>query len=272
VSDERHTPALPPDYFRRPSPARLWNYLQGGKDHYEIDRAAGDAMARIHPGIFDSARQTRQFHNRAVRYVAEQGIRQYLDLGCGLPAPQCTDNTHDIAHRHHGDARVVYNDNDKVVLAHAHALLTSRIPESGPIAYIDADIHDIEAILEQAAGTLDFSQPIAVIACGVLGYVPELADVHRISRAIVDAIPTGSYLIAEDGVNTHEDNTEAAEELFELKSDRYTPRSPDVIHEYFDGLDLITPGVVSIPLWQPGLIEVGQLRAVTEYGGVGRKP
>jgi S-adenosyl methyltransferase len=194
-------PALPEDYFHTPSPARMWNYLQGGKDHYQIDRDAGDAMASADPDIRYLARQSRLFMNRAAHWVAaEGGVRQFLDIGCGLPVQQSMLNTHEVAQDVDPLARVVYIDNDKVVLAHARALLTSRLPGAGAIDYIESDARDIERIVTEAERTLDFTRPIAVIMIGVLGAV-EFTEATAIVDAVMAAVPSGSYLIVSDGLD-----------------------------------------------------------------------
>jgi hypothetical protein len=175
----------------------MWNYLQGGKDNYQLDRTAGDAMAGAGTDMFHLARECRQLLMRAVRVVAaEYGIAQFLDIGCGLPDPQGTQNTHEV----HPHARVVYVDNDKVVLAHARALLTSLTPDAGPIDYLDCDARDTDRILDEAAGTLDFSRPIAVIMFGLLGAV-SFDEARAIASRTMEAVPAGSYLLFEDGVD-----------------------------------------------------------------------
>jgi hypothetical protein len=149
-----------------PNSARIWNYWLGGKDNYPVDREAGEQFRAIFPEIVEVARSTRAFLNRAVRYLAgEAEIRQFLDIGTGLPT---ADNTHEVAQRVAPKSRVVYVDNDPVVLAHARALLTST---QGVTAYVDADLHDPDAILDATARTLDFSQPVALMLLGVLGHI-----------------------------------------------------------------------------------------------------
>jgi S-adenosyl methyltransferase len=171
-----------------PNSARIWNYWLGGKDNYPVDRKAGDGYRAVYPGIVDVARASRRVLTRAVRYLAgEAHVRQFLDIGTGLPT---ADNTHEVAQRVAPDARVVYVDNDPVVLAHARALLTSS---PGATAYVDADLHDPERILA-AARTLDFSQPIGLMLLGVLGHIDDDDQARSIVKRLLDALPSGSYL------------------------------------------------------------------------------
>src|SRR5438876_8267911 len=169
-----------------PHSARIWNYWLGGKDNYAVDRAAGDAYVEVFPGIVDVARAGRAFLARAVRYLAlEAGIRQFLDVGTGLPT---ADNTHQIAQRAAPESRIVYVDNDPLILAHARALLTST-PE-GATDYIDADLHDPETILREAARTLDFTKPVALMLMGILGHVKDDDEVRSIIKRLMDALPS----------------------------------------------------------------------------------
>src|SRR5262245_15558545 len=173
-----------------PHSARIWNYWLGGKDNYEVDRAAGDAWAKVFPGIADVARASRQFLTRTIRYLAEDaGIRQFLDIGTGLPT---ADNTHQVAQRIAPEARIVYVDNDPMVLAHARALLTST--KEGATAYIHADLGEPDKIMAEAAKTLDFGQPVALILSGVLGHVTDTGQARSIAQRLMDALPSGSYL------------------------------------------------------------------------------
>src|SRR5438105_2215640 len=150
--------------------ARIWNYWLGGKDHYPVDKAVGDQILGFVPELVRSARADRYFLARAVRYLSGQGIRQFLDIGTGLPT---VDNTHEVAQRAAPESRIVYVDNDPLVLAHARALLTST-PE-GACDYIDADVHDPESILRQAAGTLDFGKPVAIMMLGIVNFIIDTA-------------------------------------------------------------------------------------------------
>ncbi|MGH3167025.1 MAG: SAM-dependent methyltransferase, partial [Trebonia sp.] len=228
-----------------PVSARIWNYWLGGKDYYPVDKEAGDQFAQIYPGIFDSARASRYFIARVVRYLAEEaGIRQFLDIGTGLPSH---DNTHEIAQRVAPGSRVVYVDNDPLVLAHARALLTSRAP--GGTDYIDADLNDPEALLDIARGKLDFRRPVAIMLMGVLAHIGNPAeDDDRAVRSIVGrlkaALPAGGYLAIYDSADTDPGLNDALHKYNESGADPYRLRTPEQIARYFDGLELVEPGVV----------------------------
>ncbi|WP_211261460.1 SAM-dependent methyltransferase [Pseudonocardia acaciae] len=256
---------------QRPSPARMWNYLQGGKDHYQVDRDAGDAMAEANPDMFYLARQVRQFFARTVRWVAaEAGVRQFLDLGCGLPAPVDAPNTCEIAQSVHPAARIVYVDNDKVVLAHARALLTPAT-DLVKCAYIDSDVREIDAILAEAGRTLDLTEPVGVLMLGILGaleYDQALAVLERVTAAV----PSGSYLVVEDGVDTGRVSQAGITRRHQSGVDRYELRTLDQMHGYFEGWELVEPGLVTITAWRPGAVDVGTIRPVDPHGGVARKP
>src|SRR5256714_4397962 len=181
-----------------PHSARVWNYWLGGKDNFAADRAMGDQVRQVFPDIVEVARVSRAFLVRAVRYLTDEvGIRQFLDIGTGLPT---ADNTHEVAQRIAPDSRIVYVDNDPLVLVHAEALLTST-PE-GACAYLEADVRDPEAILAEAAKTLDFSQPVGLMLMGILGLVGDYDEARSIVRTLVAALPSGSYLALYDGSDT----------------------------------------------------------------------
>ena len=250
-----------------PHSARIWNYWLGGKDNFAADRAAGDQYRATFPGVVELARASRAFLKRSVRYLAgEAGVRQFLDIGTGLPT---FDNTHEVAQRVAPDARVVYVDNDPLVLVHARALLVGT-PE-GRTAYIDADLHDPDRILIEAGKTLDFAAPIAIILSGVLGHVPDTEEARGIVKRLLDAVPSGSYLAINDGTSEDavDEAEKAAEEYAETGAVAYNNRRPEEIASFFAGLELVEPGVVSVPLWRadPG-DDVHELGA---FGGVGRK-
>src|SRR3954470_11038948 len=180
-----------------PSSARLWNYWLGGKDHFEIDRTAGDQILAVYPQLRANARAARAFLGRAVRYLAgEVGVRQFLDVGTGLPT---ADNTHEVAQRVARDARIVYVDNDPLVLAHARALLIGS-PE-GETTYIHADLRDPERILAEAATVLDLDRPVALLLLGILGHV-EYGSARDAVRALLDRLPAGSHLVVCDAADT----------------------------------------------------------------------
>ena len=253
-----------------PNSARIWNYWLGGKDHYPVDRRAGDAYRAIYPEIVDVARASRQFLARAVRYLAgEAQVRQFLDIGTGLPT---FNNTHDVAQRVAPDTRVVYVDNDPVVLAHARALRTST---RAVTAYVDADLRDPATILAAAARTLDFTRPIGLILRGILGHIDDDDEARSIVRRLLGALPAGSYLTICDGTNDlSEAGVEAQRRYNESGAMPYRLRSAQQIADFFEGTELVEPGVVSCPLWRPDPFEVrrGLPAEMDQVAGMGRKP
>jgi hypothetical protein len=260
-----------PDFSSRldthaPHSARIWNYWLGGKDNFAADRAVGDQVKQVYPDVIEVALASRAFLGRVVRFLAgEVGIRQFLDLGTGLPT---ADNTHEVAQRIAPDSKIVYVDNDPLVLVHARALLTSS-PE-GVTDYVDADVHDADKILQAAATSLDLKQPIALMMLGILGNV---ADDDRpgpdeIVQRFVGAVCSGSYLVINDSVATA--RTVQAVETARSEGADYHLRTPERIEGFFHDLELVEPGVVSTPLWRP---EPGAApAALNVYCGVGRKP
>jgi len=246
-----------------PHSARVWNYWLGGKDNYSADRAMGDQILAMVPDMPRIARLQRAFLARAIQYLAgEAGIRQFLDIGTGLPT---ADNTHQAAQAIAPQSRIVYVDNDPLVLVHARALLTSS-PE-GACDYLDADVRDPGKILAEAARTLDFSQPIAVMLLGILGQIPDSDHPEAIVATLVDAVPPGSYLAISDGVNTSETFSEAA-----AHSGWYHVRSPGQIAGFFTGLELVEPGMVSLARWRPPATPFPEQDDVPGVCGIGRKP
>ncbi|MCT9076162.1 SAM-dependent methyltransferase [Streptomyces fulvoviolaceus] len=250
-----------------PHSARIWNYWLGGKDCYEIDREVGDQIASANPAILDIALAQRAFLVRAVEYlVGEAGIRQFLDVGTGLPT---ANNTHEVAQRLVPEARIAYVDHDPVVLVHAEALLTST-PE-GATDYIDADLRDPESILEQAAKTVDFTQPIALILLGITAHITD-DSVYDIVGRLVDALPSGSYLVLCDDteVLNPQQMHEMIEQWNEASDNPRVNRSPEELARFFDGLELLEPGLVSVSRWRPGG-SGEQAAEVDDFGGVARK-
>ncbi|MFC4056167.1 SAM-dependent methyltransferase [Actinomadura syzygii] len=251
-----------------PHSARIWNYWLGGKDNFDVDQQAGDQYARLFPGIFDLAQAERAFLGRTIRYlVTEAGVRQFLDVGTGLPTE---DNTHQVAQTLAPDSRILYVDNDPLVLAHAHALLVST-PE-GATDYIDADMRDPDRILAQAISLLDFDQPVALLFMGVLGHVTDNAEAQAIVSRLTGALAPGSYLALNDGVDTDEAFNRAQQRYDDTGAVPYRLRSPEQIEQFFAGLQVIEPGIVPIPLWRPDLGHPGVPQAMDAVGGVGKKP
>ncbi|MFI7616613.1 SAM-dependent methyltransferase [Nonomuraea terrae] len=249
-----------------PHPARVWNYWLGGKDNYAPDREVGEEIVKVMPDLPVNARAEREFIGRAVRHLAaECGIDQFLDVGTGIPA---ADNTHEVAQRVNPGARIVYVDNDPIVLAHARALLTST-PE-GASDYIDADLREPAAIVRAAARTLDLSRPTALMLMGVLEFVPGAEQAHSCVRTLLDALPSGSYLAIAHSVRSPS-MEDAAAQWNASGATPLTLRTSEQLGAFFDGLDLVEPGLVSLPRWRPEAGTSYQDREVFQYGAVGRK-
>ncbi|WP_053849147.1 SAM-dependent methyltransferase [Streptomyces sp. NRRL B-24085] len=251
-----------------PHSARIWNYWLGGSDNYPVDKAAGDAYTAVFPGIVTIARGSRAFLRRAITYlVAEAGIRQFLDVGTGLPTAQ---NTHEVAQRLAPDARIVHVDNDPMVLAHARALLTST-PE-GATAYLDADATDPDRILAGAARTLDLGRPVAVVLSNLLGHIADHKQARSIVTHLMGAVPPGSHLCVNDGSLGVDPVFERAQAHYnDSGAVPYVLRTVDEITRFFDGLELVEPGVVPVTRWRP---DPGSPvpEVVAEHGGLARKP
>jgi S-adenosyl methyltransferase len=275
VAEQRSSDPWDPDVDPRldtrvPQVARIYDYWLGGKDNFSADRFAGQEAIAAFPGIRLSARANREFLRRTVRYLASTGgVRQFLDIGTGLPA---ADNTHEVAQAIAPGSRVVYVDNDPLVLAHARALLTSK-PE-GLTAYLDADLVDTSAILEQAARTLDFTRPVSIMLLAILHYVPDLAEARRIVCALMEAVPSGSFLvISHAGTDLLPDDVAAFEKSLNvhLPADRHhTARPRGVVEGFFDGIELVEPGLVRVSDWRPGSPEEAATPTIL-WGGVARK-
>ncbi|MBO0874854.1 MAG: SAM-dependent methyltransferase [Pseudonocardia sp.] len=269
-SDDRRTEIE----FNKPNSARIWNYWMGGKDNYEIDQEVGDAYAEVFPGITTWAKQARQFIIRSVRYMAEAGVRQFLDIGTGFPVVQ---NTHEVAQSVAPDAKIVYVDNDPVVLAHARALLTTTTDE-GVCAFVDADLRDTDQVIAAAREILNFNQPIAVMFNGVLGHIENYDEVLAVVGRYMSAVPSGSYLEHYDGSDADPAYPRALAQFVNTEDNAgwgYHARTPEQIKQLFDGLELVEPGVVRLSEWRPDLaarVGSGQAVDVVSMGGVGRKP
>ena len=251
--------------------ARMYDYLLGGKDNYAADREAGDAAINAYPDLVTSVRANRAFLARTVRYLAgEAGIRQFLDIGTGIPS---ANNTHEVAQAVAPGCRVVYVDNDPIVLAHARALLASN--PAGATDYIDADARDVGTVLEKAARTLDFSRPVAVIIVMILHAISDSDDPHGIVARLLAAVPSGSYLVLSDtasDINPSATAVSAARLNQRLGPAKQTRRTRSEIERYFTGLDLIEPGLVPLNRWRPEPDDPRLPRDVPTYCGVGRKP
>jgi hypothetical protein len=251
-----------------PHIARVYDYWLGGKDNFAADRKVGDETMAAWPAIPEGVRGVRAYLGRVVRYLAgEAGIRQFLDIGTGIPA---ANNTHEVAQSVAPDARVVYVDNDPIVLAHARALL---VGVTAPTAYIDSDARDIGRILAEAAQRLDFSQPVAVMFISLLHLIPDADDPAAIVAAAMDAVPSGSYLALSHMASDimPERTADIRERLNRAMPEQHTFRSREQVSALFTGLTLVEPGVVRLPEWRPDSPE-DISNPVPQWGGVARKP
>jgi len=256
-----------------PQPARRYNYWLGGKDHFAADRESGDAIAEAFPVVVELARANRAFLRRAVRFLAEAGVRQFLDIGTGLPAP---DNTHEVAQRVAPESRVVYVDNDPIVMTHARALMQGD--PRGRTAYLEADVRDPAAILRNPIlrDTLDLNQPVALLLVAVLHFLHDDDQTAGVVAQLLDPLPPGSYLVMTHG--TMDFSTPAGvaayEKMFAAGGTDVRARPRATVEGYFSGLQILEPGIVPVSDWRAE--DPAADRPVSEdlgiYGVVGRKP
>ena len=252
------------------SAARVYDYWLGGKDNFEADRTAGEETIAAYPAICSSARSNRAFLVRAVSYLAGQaGVRQFLDIGSGLPAAP---NSHQVAQSIAPESRIVYVDHDPMVLSHARALLTGSW--QGVTACLDADLRGPGMILAQAAEILDLAQPVAILLLAVLDHLPDLGQARRIVARLIAGVPPGSFLVISHAASDI-DPAPMAEMIGRLNEHlaegSYVARPREVVARFFDGLDLIGPGVVKVTHWRPRS-EIESARTTSLWGGVARKP
>ena len=248
--------------------ARVYDYWLGGKDNFAVDRIAAERVIAAHPDIVRSARGNRAFLGRVVRYlVREAGVRQFLDIGTGLPAAS---NTHEVAQGAAPECRVVYVDNDPVVLSHARALLASG-PE-GATAYVDADLRDPETILAAAADVLDFSRPVAVMLVAIMQHISDQDDPYGIVARLAAGVPSGSYLALSHPARDIQAAAmaEIADRMNELVAEKVTFRTQAEVLRFFDGFELVEPGVVPVPQWRPAS-DLEAASPTVMWCGVGRK-
>ena len=251
-------------------PARVYDYWLGGTSNFAADREAAERVLAVTPGLRARVRANRAFLARVVRYLAaEAGIRQFLDVGTGIPS---ANNTHEVAQAAAPQARVVYADNDPIVLIHARELLASG-PE-GATQYVEGDLRDPDAILEAAARTLDFTRPAALMLLGVLHLIQDSEEPYRIVAGLMDALAPGSYLaISHPASDIHAAaQAEAQKRYNERVSTPQTLRNRAEVTRFFDGLDLVPPGVVYVHAWRPDPGDVPPADGVSAHGGVARKP
>ncbi|NEA41040.1 SAM-dependent methyltransferase [Streptomyces sp. SID11385] len=255
----------------RPHPARMYDWFLGGKDNYPVDEEMGRKVLAIEPGTPVLARMNRAFMQRATRWLASQGVRQFLDIGTGIPT---SPNLHQVAQEAAPDARIVYCDNDPIVLAHAEALLRST-PE-GAVDYVQADVRDSAAIVERAAKTLDFAKPVALSLVALLHFISDEDGAQDIVSGLVSRLAPGSYLVITHA--THDFRPKDAEQvgaLYKSGSASLHTRSRADYEKFFTGLELVEPGIVTGDEWHPelGFPVPGAEHAVKAgYLAVARKP
>jgi O-methyltransferase involved in polyketide biosynthesis len=249
-------------------PARIYNYWLGGKDNFAADRQAAQEVLDVMPVIAQVARSNRMFLSTAVHYlVVQAGIRQFLDIGTGLPTEN---NTHEVAQNVAPESRIVYVDNDPIVLSHARALLTSD--PRGRCTYVHADARDADKILAEAAGMLDFSEPVAVIMLGLLHFIPDADDPYGLIRRYLDAVPSGSYLAISHASSDLKTDTGTAGQRYNSHSaTAITFRSRQEVTRLVAGLDLVPPGVSPLGQWSLGATGTGCVQLPT-YAALARKP
>lgn len=249
-----------------PHIARIYDYWLGGKDNFAADREAAEQAMAATPTIVPGVRANRRFLGRSVRYLAEAGIRQFIDIGTGIPTAS---NTHEVAQSVAPETRIVYVDNDPIVLSHARALLTST---TAPTAYIDADARDTGKILTEAAELLDLGQPTAVLLIALLHCIPEEDDPYQLVADLMAAVPSGSYLAlthpAPDQVAVAQ---RAEDSLTRSMGQKVTFRTREQVSRFFAGLDLVEPGIVPIQEWRPDSALDTNSAPTAMWGGVGRK-
>ena len=248
---------------------RMYDYLLGGTDNYAADRAAAEEALKVYPEWAFTARANRAFLGRAVRYLAgEAGIRQFLDIGTGIPT---AGNLHQVAQEIAPETRVVYVDYDPVVLAHARALLTSNA--AGATEYIDADLRDTGTILDQAANLLDFTKPVAVTLIALLHAIPDSDDPYGIVATLMAAVPPGSYLAISHPASDvdAEAAAEAAREYDNSLPTTQTNRTRAQVTKFFDGLELLPPGVVQLNKWRPDPDDEDPGIEISSWAGLGLK-
>jgi len=251
-------------------PARVYDYWLGGKDNFEADRKAAEEVIAVRPSILYDIRANRAFLGRAVRWLAaEAGIRQFLDIGTGIPA---AGNTHQVAQEVAPDARIVYVDNDPIVLVHARALLTGT--DAGATAYIDGDLRDPAPILATAAETLDFGKPVAVLLIGVLHLISDEENPRGLIDRLMAAVPPGSYLaLTQPASDVNVEQAAAGAQRYNQNvATKQTRRTREQTAAFLDGLTPVEPGVVQCHRWHPDPGATDLEREVSGWAGVGHKP
>ena len=259
--------AIPAIDTTRAHPARIYDYWLGGKDNFAADREAAELALEAYPDLAKAVQSNRAFLGRAVRFLAGEGIRQFLDVGTGIPA---ADNTHEVAQREAPDSRIVYIDNDPIVLLHAQALLKST-PE-GACDYLQADLRDPDTILARAARTIDFGRPVALMLLAVLQFILDEQDPYGLVSRLVAALPSGSYLVISHPTDDFNPNKGESMKVYnERSADQAVVRDKAATARFFDGLELLEPGVVPVARWRPDS-DLTAARPSSMWCGVARKP
>ena len=249
-------------------PARVYDYWLGGKDNFAADREAAEMALHAYPQLAEAVQSNRAFLARAVRYLTGVGVRQFLDIGTGIPA---ANNTHQVAQQEVPDSRIVYVDNDPIVLLHARALLKSA--PQGACDYIQADLRDPDEILARAAKTLDFSKPVALMLLAVLQFIADTENPYALVSRLLTALPSGSYLVLAHPTDDFNPNRqgESIQRYNERVADQATLRGHDETARFFEGLELVEPGLVTSSKWQPDS-DITAARHSSMWCGVARKP
>ncbi|GHE08217.1 SAM-dependent methyltransferase [Streptomyces alanosinicus] len=250
----------------KPHPARIYDYLLGGKDNYEVDQAAGDRLAAVAPEVWISVRANRAFLHRAVRHVVGSGVRQILDIGTGLPT---SPNVHEVAQELADDVRVAYVDNDPIVKAHADALLS----RAGTTSIVLADLRDPQSVIDhpEVRRVIDFGQPVALFLVAILHFIPDADEPERIVATLRDALPAGSFLVLSHATGDFADDRSDAEAVYNNATASMNLRSRDRVERFFDGFDLVEPGLTQVPFWRPDTTPPPGSAEIGFYGAVGRK-
>ncbi|MEU5536119.1 SAM-dependent methyltransferase [Streptomyces sp. NPDC020362] len=249
----------------RPHPARIYDYLLGGKDNYAVDQRAGDELAAAAPEVRIGLQANRAFLQRAVRHVVACGVRQILDIGTGLPT---SPNVHEVAHETAPDVRVAYVDNDPIVAAHANALLSS----SGATSVVLGDLRDPQAIVDDpdVRRTIDFDEPVALLLVAVLHFLTDAERPAQVVATLRDALPAGSFLVLSHATGDFADRS-AAQAVYNRATATLNLRSRTEVEGFFDGFELVEPGLAQVPFWRPDATPPPRSHEIGVYGGVARK-
>ncbi|ARP68668.1 hypothetical protein LK07_01555 [Streptomyces pluripotens] len=249
----------------KPHPARIYDYLLGGKDNYEVDQRAADELAAAAPEARIGVQANRAFLRRAVRYVVDGGIRQILDIGTGLPT---SPNVHEVAHEAAPDVRVAYVDNDPIVAAHGNALLS----RSGATSIVLGDLRDPRSVLDHpdVRAVIDFDQPVALLLVAVLHFLTDAEQPAEVIATLRDALPTGSYLVLSHATGDFADRS-AAQAVYNKATATLNLRSRAEIERFFDGFELVEPGLAQVPFWRPDTTPPPRSAEIGFYGGVARR-